>query len=1431
MGLSGRITADFSSFAQALDHVKVKLGEIPVVNAQVQKSFDTTLKSFSGVSIQRQADTMAKAIQNVGGAAKLTSAEQDKANAVFTAAAAKMDKLGPSFASAAAEYRKLAEATVSVEHAQRLAAEQAAVTAKRHQDNIRALSTAGMALTAGVTVPLAAMGAASLKAALSFESSFAGVRKTVDATEAEFAKLSAGFRTMAKEIPVSVNELNKIGEAAGQLGIRKENILSFTRVIADLGVTTDLASDQAATALAQFANITQMSQEDFGRLGSTIVALGNNFATTEAAIVEMGLRLAGAGAQVGMSEGQILALATALSSVGIEAEAGGSALSKVMVNMALAVQTGGDALKNFATVVDQTDVSGAKFKQLFETDAAGAINAFVVGLGRIKESGGSVVKVLDDMGITEVRMRDALLRTAGAGDALTKALDLQNIAWDENAALTKEAGERYKTGESQIRILKGQINDLFIELGNNLLPVLKDVLEGVMPLVEKASEMATQFGALPSPVKNTAIAIAGLGIVVGPVAIGVARLATALDTLAASKAFLVLSGIATGTVAATGAVATFGAAVGAVFTDQIMKAVMNGRSLNEIQADFAKVLGQSGGVLDQTSGGLLRFSETVNVVAQGATQAGNSTRQFTEAQKEQAKAAAEIAAALVPLTAAQQAAVLQWNASNISLDLMAKRLGISATAIKTFLRAAEDGKKAVEAMAKADERLAGGGLPDLLRLFPQLNPPVKTFAEHVAEAGGQVNLLASRDLSRILTQGPKVVGMTREMGAATKGWSESLSTLADTLQSNAGPLSAFGRSIEVANNAMKVIGDSGKAMGDKVMAGFSAAAEVVNQYAAGTALAALASGAAMGASAAAMIAGFASAGAAATAWAAGVGAAVGAVVGYVMYVSQKAAAMRQANVEATESIEEMRKALVDTYGSAAAVFAISEAVGVSLGGEWGHQGKEGLKAFTAVVEQFNKRQAELFKQVETGAGLASQELLDLLAVYQLFPEAAEQANAFISAQLEAAAGGINALVGGLEQADGAFLMTAAQAQGLQAATVAAFSEMVARGATVPEALDTVAVSIDSLKIGLEESGLKGTEAFGALGEMARIAGDEKMAPLANALAGTQTALSGLHNAGMLNQEMFSGLTMSATDAYNKIVGMGGDGRAALMMMAPSLQTIWELQQDFGYEVDAGTQKLLDQAEQAGMVGAAHQDAQERAAKAMEKVATIMEAIATKMGVVIPRQADLMAQGVIDAMGRVPSDIDIGVHWDLDDFPEPPGDASEFGEAIDEMTLAIQGWGDEAVGAYRRARDGAIDYGRAVPRGTPGVPTGTGGTRNDDGGTGSYATGGLVSRRHGGASVWAAGAEFAKALSFGGGGRVPAWLHEGEYVLRQSAVNRIGANVLDRVNRGAGVAAASAPINVTVNIDRPIVRDRQAIRELTDQIVREIPAALRRGSAV
>lgn len=381
------------------------------------------------------------------------------------------------------------------------------------------ISSVGATISTRITAPLLAMGGASVKFATDFESSFAGVRKTVDATEDEFAELSQGFRDLSKEIPISVNEINAIGEAAGQLGIKTENILSFTRVMADLGVATNLSSDQAATALARLANITGLPQTQFDRLGSTIVALGNNFATTESEIVEMGLRLAGAGTAVGMTEGQILALSTALTSVGINAEAGGSAFSKVIKDMASSVAVGGDAVKGFANVAGTTV---SEFSRLFREDASQALTLFVEGLGRMTAE--DKLKALDELGFSGIRVSDALIRTSGAGELLADTLDLQAVAWKENTALTKEAEQRYTTFDSRVKIFWNRLKDLGITLGGIIIPKLDKLLDIVSPLIGKFQNLSTRT-------QSVVLVVGGLAAALGPAILLLGNIATAAGAL------------------------------------------------------------------------------------------------------------------------------------------------------------------------------------------------------------------------------------------------------------------------------------------------------------------------------------------------------------------------------------------------------------------------------------------------------------------------------------------------------------------------------------------------------------------------------------------------------------------------------------------------------------------------------------------------------------------------------------------------------------------------------------------------------------------------------------------------------------------------------------------------------------------------------------
>lgn len=356
------------------------------------------------------------------------------------------------------------------------------------QNNGKKIEEAGKKMSAFSVATGTAL-VASAKSAIDFEDAFTGVEKTVDGTAEQMEELKQGIRDMAKEIPSTTTEISAVAEAAGQLGIKTEDILSFTKVMIDLGNSTNLSAEEAASSLAKFANVTKMSAKDYNKLGSTIVALGNNFATTEADIVEMATRLAATGELAGLSQSQILSMATAMSSVGIEAEAGGSAMSKLLKKIQLATELGGDELEQFAKVAGMTT---KEFKRAFEEDAVSALSAFIGGLNDTKRNGKSAIAILNDMDLTEVRLSNTILSLANASDVMNKAVDLGNEAWEDNTALTNEANKRYDTLKSKITIAINKLKDMTITLGNKLMPSIEKVIDKVGKWIEKFEDLSDE---------------------------------------------------------------------------------------------------------------------------------------------------------------------------------------------------------------------------------------------------------------------------------------------------------------------------------------------------------------------------------------------------------------------------------------------------------------------------------------------------------------------------------------------------------------------------------------------------------------------------------------------------------------------------------------------------------------------------------------------------------------------------------------------------------------------------------------------------------------------------------------------------------------------------------------------------------------------------
>lgn len=429
------------------------------------------------------------------------------------------------------------------------------------------------------------------QASMDFESAITGVAKTTDLTDEELAAMSDSIKALSTEIPATTEEIAAVAEAAGQLGIQKDALLDFTEIMTMLGTATNMTADEAATSLARFANITGMATDNYGRLGSVIVDLGNNFATTESEIVAMGTRLASAGKLAGLTEPEIMALAAAMSSVGIEAEAGGTAMTQTLNAIEKAVAKGGDDLAEFARIAG---MSSEEFSSAWKNDAMSALTSFIGGLGKLDEQGESTVLVLEDLGLTGIRQSNMLKALGLAADQMTGAVNTANTAWQQNTALTNEANKRYATAQSRLTMMQNAYNNLKVAIGDAYTPALSEaygvgtkVLNSITAFIQKNPALV-----------NAITAFAG---VIGAVVAALAAYAVAAKIAAAASAILtaaipgvnVIMGV-------TAAVAAITAGIVALATAAANDAVPSVKELTEAARGMREAMDEAKATYDDT---------------------------------------------------------------------------------------------------------------------------------------------------------------------------------------------------------------------------------------------------------------------------------------------------------------------------------------------------------------------------------------------------------------------------------------------------------------------------------------------------------------------------------------------------------------------------------------------------------------------------------------------------------------------------------------------------------------------------------------------------------------------------------------------------------------------------------------------------------------
>ena len=355
---------------------------------------------------------------------------------------------------------------------------------------------------------LAAGGVASAKFAIDFEDSFAGVKKTVDATPEQLSKIKQGIIDLSTTgidgrgaIPQTTTELNELAAAGGQLGISQENIIDFTEVMAQMGSATNLVGEEGAATLARFQNVMGVGQNEIRNIGSAIVDLGNHSATTESEIAEMALRMGKYGSSVRMSAADVLGYSAALSSLGIEAQMGGSAIGRTWLSIETAVASGGEGLTKFAKYSGK---SAEEFKEQWNTDSSGAFNGLLKGL----QSAENLTVALDDLGINNTQDIQAMMALVNGYDLVTESVNRSNTAYQENTALQEEFNAKNETTASKLANTKNNIIEAARSIGETMLPSIQDASTTVADFAKGLSQMSDEQ---KRTVVNTGATVIALG--------------------------------------------------------------------------------------------------------------------------------------------------------------------------------------------------------------------------------------------------------------------------------------------------------------------------------------------------------------------------------------------------------------------------------------------------------------------------------------------------------------------------------------------------------------------------------------------------------------------------------------------------------------------------------------------------------------------------------------------------------------------------------------------------------------------------------------------------------------------------------------------------------------------------------------------------------
>lgn len=289
--------------------------------------------------------------------------------------------------------------------------------------------------------------------------SFSDIRKTTGMTEQEVNKLNKAFTQMNTRSTTA--ELRDIAIAAGQLGISKKDILSFTaatdKLVVALGDEFTGGAEEVTKEMGALRNIfsdikSDKIDEDMLRIGNAVNELGASGMATGPVVTDFANRIGGVGISLGLTSGQVLGLSATLQELNVSTERGGTAITKILLKMT-------QKTDEFSKVAG---MSTKEFTDLVNKDLYGAFVKVAEGATKTGGSATQFSKILDELGVDGAGASEVFAKLGKNTGLLQEKVDLANVSLQNTDSIMNEFNIKNENAAANVERIGKWLSKAFV---------------------------------------------------------------------------------------------------------------------------------------------------------------------------------------------------------------------------------------------------------------------------------------------------------------------------------------------------------------------------------------------------------------------------------------------------------------------------------------------------------------------------------------------------------------------------------------------------------------------------------------------------------------------------------------------------------------------------------------------------------------------------------------------------------------------------------------------------------------------------------------------------------------------------------------------------------------------------------------------------------